>query len=95
MDVASLQYEAEVAARFDLLERRFKPALGHGDVRLEALRDCLGPLPGQRVLDLGCGKGRFAAALAREGAAVAVIDGPGFAHALVGARIRTDSPTLL
>ena len=35
---------------------------------------CLGPLRGRRVLDLGCGKGRFAAALARAGAEVIGLD---------------------
>ncbi len=75
--VAPIQHEAEVAARFDLLERRFKPALGRGDVRLAALLACLGPLRGRRVLDLGCGKGRFADALARAGAEVIGLDRSG------------------
>jgi len=72
--VTPIQHEAEVAARFDLLERRFKPALGPGDVRLEALQAWLGPLHDRRVLDLGCGKGRFAHALARAGADVIGLD---------------------
>jgi ubiquinone/menaquinone biosynthesis C-methylase UbiE len=69
-----IEHEAEVAERFDLLERRFKPALGCGDVRLEALKECLGPLAGRRVLDLGCGKGRFAHVLAQAGAEVIGVD---------------------
>ncbi len=72
--VAPYQHETEVAARFDLLEHRFKPALGPIDARLEALKTCLGPLRGRRVLDLGCGKGRFAHALARWGAEVIGLD---------------------
>jgi 2-polyprenyl-6-hydroxyphenyl methylase/3-demethylubiquinone-9 3-methyltransferase len=68
------RYEAEVAARFDLFERRFKPGLQRCDVRLEALRACLGPVRGLQILDLGCGKGRFAAALAAEGARVIGLD---------------------
>jgi 2-polyprenyl-6-hydroxyphenyl methylase/3-demethylubiquinone-9 3-methyltransferase len=72
--VAPNQYEAEVAARFDLLERRFKPALARGDVRLEALLACLEPVRGRRILDLGCGKGRFARGLAAMGAEVIGLD---------------------
>jgi 2-polyprenyl-6-hydroxyphenyl methylase/3-demethylubiquinone-9 3-methyltransferase len=72
--LAPRQHEAEVAARFDLLERRFKAGLERGDVRLEALRHCLGPARGLNVLDLGCGKGRFAAALAAEGARMIGLD---------------------
>jgi 2-polyprenyl-6-hydroxyphenyl methylase/3-demethylubiquinone-9 3-methyltransferase len=67
-------HEAEVAARFDQLQARFKTELGPCDVRLEALRGCLGPVKGLRVLDLGCGKGRFAAPLANAGATVIGLD---------------------
>jgi 2-polyprenyl-6-hydroxyphenyl methylase/3-demethylubiquinone-9 3-methyltransferase len=72
--LAPHRHEAEVAARFDLLERRFKSTLDRGDVRLKALRDCLGPARGLQILDLGCGKGRFAAALAEEEARVIGLD---------------------
>jgi 2-polyprenyl-6-hydroxyphenyl methylase/3-demethylubiquinone-9 3-methyltransferase len=67
-------HEAEVAGRFDLLHARFKTAVGPADVRLDALRRCLAPLSGLRVLDLGCGKGRFAARLKEEGAEVVGLD---------------------
>ena len=67
-------YEAEVGARFDQLEGRFKDAVDATDVRLCALRTALGPLAGLRVLDLGCGKGRFARRLADEGALVVGLD---------------------
>lgn len=72
--IAPHEHEAEVAARFDLLHRRFKPGMGREDVRLVALRACLGPMAGRRLLDLGCGKGRFAASIAASGAEVIGLD---------------------
>ena len=67
-------HDAEVAARFDAAEARFKPAVAADDARLAALIRAIGPLAGLRVLDLGCGKGRFAAELAARGAVVVGID---------------------
>ncbi len=67
-------YEAEVAARFDALQLRFKSVVASDDTRLQAILALLGPLQGLRVLDLGCGKGRFAARLAEAGAEVVGID---------------------
>ena len=67
-------HEAEVGARFELLHARFKRDVGADDVRLRALRETLEPLAGRRVLDLGCGKGRFANRLKEEGAKVVGID---------------------
>ena len=67
-------HEAEVGARFDLLHARFRRDVGSEDVRLRALRRCLEPLRGRRVLDLGCGKGRFAARLREGGAGVVGLD---------------------
>ncbi len=69
-------HEAEVAARFDLLHRRFKPSNRVDDVRAEALRAALEPLGlrGLRVLDLGCGKGRFGSFLMSAGAQVVGLD---------------------
>jgi 2-polyprenyl-6-hydroxyphenyl methylase/3-demethylubiquinone-9 3-methyltransferase len=72
--LAPHEYEAQVAARFDLLQGRFKTVVGRDDVRLEAIRSCLGPVHTRRILDLGCGKGRFAAPLADEGATVIGLD---------------------
>ena len=68
------RHEAGVGLRFDQLHRRFKREVAADDVRLCALRACLEPLHGRRVLDLGCGKGRFAARLAESGAEVVGID---------------------
>jgi 2-polyprenyl-6-hydroxyphenyl methylase/3-demethylubiquinone-9 3-methyltransferase len=72
--LAPHRHEVEVATRFDRLEPRFKTGLAQGDVRLEALRGCLGARGGLRILDLGCGKGRFATTLADEGARVIGLD---------------------
>lgn len=66
--------EAEVAFRFDALHGRFKAAVEPDDHRLRGVLDALGPVAGLRVLDLGCGKGRFARALQDRGAAVVGID---------------------
>ncbi len=61
-------YEAAVAARFDALHGRFKPEVAQDDPRLLGIVASLRPLAGQRILDLGCGKGRFARALGDRGA---------------------------
>lgn len=74
MTIAPSRYEAEVGARFDQLQTRFKHAVDDDDVRLSALLNALGSLDGRRVLDLGCGKGRFGRRLAAEGAAAVGLD---------------------
>ncbi len=62
-------HEALVSSRFDALEGRFKASVGPEDFRLEAVRGIpCGTLAGRRLLDLGCGKGRFAAHLRADGA---------------------------
>jgi 2-polyprenyl-6-hydroxyphenyl methylase/3-demethylubiquinone-9 3-methyltransferase len=66
--------ESFVRARFDEVEARFKAEVAGDDVRLQALLHVLGPLEGRRVLDLGCGKGRFARHLERLGATVVGLD---------------------
>ncbi len=67
-------HEAEVTFRFDALHWRFKDALAPEDYRLVGVLDALGPVDGMKILDLGCGKGRFAKALQAQGAIVAGID---------------------
>ena len=68
------EHEAVVASRFDALHGRFKRELGKDDPRLQGIVDSLTPLAGRRVLDLGCGKGRFSRALAERGAKVVGLD---------------------
>ncbi|WP_406695436.1 methyltransferase domain-containing protein [Singulisphaera sp. Ch08] len=67
-------HEAEVAAQFDRQQQRFKATVAVDDVRLGALRNRLEPLLGRRILDLGCGKGRFARPLAEAGAEMIGLD---------------------
>ena len=66
--------ESIVAARFDALHARFKPEVADDDPRVLGIVASLGPLTGRRVLDLGCGKGRFARVLAARGARVVGLD---------------------
>ena len=72
--ISAPSHDAEVAARFDATEPRFKPEVAGDDVRLDGLIRAIGPTEGLRILDLGCGKGRFAAHLAHRGAEVVGID---------------------
>jgi len=67
-------HEAEVGSRFDALHGRFKPTVTRDDYRLRAVVEAVGPLRGLQILDLGCGKGRFARPLQAEGASVAGVD---------------------
>ncbi len=68
------EHEAVVASRFDALHGRFKRELDHDDPRLRGVAESLWPVAGLRVLDLGCGKGRFARALVELGASVVGVD---------------------
>jgi 2-polyprenyl-6-hydroxyphenyl methylase/3-demethylubiquinone-9 3-methyltransferase len=67
-------YEAVVASRFDALHGRFKREVARDDARLLGVVESLHPLAGRRVLDLGCGQGRFARALTEHGARVVGLD---------------------
>jgi SAM-dependent methyltransferase len=68
------RHEAVVARRFDTLRGRFKGVVEPDDPRLVAIVDSLSPLAGRRVLDLGCGKGRFGRTLSDLGARVVGVD---------------------
>jgi 2-polyprenyl-6-hydroxyphenyl methylase/3-demethylubiquinone-9 3-methyltransferase len=66
--------ETIVADRFDALHARFKAEVADEDPRVRGILEGLGPLTGRRILDLGCGKGRFARVLAARGARVVGLD---------------------
>jgi SAM-dependent methyltransferase len=66
--------EAFVSAQFDDLEAHFKTEVPSSDVRLRSAVAVLAPGPGRRLLDLGCGKGRFAVHLRDRGAEVVGLD---------------------
>jgi SAM-dependent methyltransferase len=68
------EHESVVAARFDALHARFTRELADEDPRLRGVVEGLGPIAGHRVLDLGCGKGRFSRALRELGATVIGLD---------------------
>lgn len=72
--IAAIEHDAEVAARFDSARDRFKATVPVDDVRLRAVVAAIGPVGGRRILDLGCGKGRFASHLRTAGAEVIGVD---------------------
>ena len=72
--ISAAEHEAEVQNRFDLLHSRFKDVVEVQDARLDALVRVLKPLPTRSILDLGCGKGRFASRLTKAGANVVGLD---------------------
>lgn len=55
----TLAHDRYVRARFDALEPRFRGEVSGDDFRVAAIVRGLGPVAGQTILDLGCGKGRF------------------------------------
>lgn len=71
----TLAHERYVAGRFDTIAGRFREHMSADDYRLAAIvRALAGELSGLRILDLGCGKGRFARRLIEKGAEVVGID---------------------
>jgi 2-polyprenyl-6-hydroxyphenyl methylase/3-demethylubiquinone-9 3-methyltransferase len=71
---AALLHDREVASRFDAAAARFKREVGASDYRLRAVLRDLAGMDCPRVLDLGCGKGRFAGWLTKQGAEVVGLD---------------------
>lgn len=72
-DPAELAKFSELAHRWWDLESEFRPLHEINPLRLDWI-DSLAPVAGQRVLDVGCGGGILADAMARKGADVLGID---------------------
>jgi 2-polyprenyl-6-hydroxyphenyl methylase/3-demethylubiquinone-9 3-methyltransferase len=70
----TLAHDAIVGASFDQSAARFKAEVSSKDVRLGAVIQALRPIEECLVLDLGCGKGRFASHLIQAGARVVGLD---------------------
>ena len=58
--------QQQIAAHFDTTVSQYRPDLAESDGRAQAVLRSLGDLNGRRVLDAGCGKGRYAALLRRK-----------------------------
>ncbi|HKN86054.1 MAG TPA: methyltransferase domain-containing protein [Nitrospiraceae bacterium] len=67
---------AQIARHFDHTVSEYQPAIDECDGRVQALLSRLGDLNGLRVLDAGCGKGRYSAVIKRRfpGADVIAMD---------------------
>ncbi|MDB5353405.1 MAG: ubiG 3 [Planctomycetota bacterium] len=70
----TLAQERYVASRFDAVADRFRSGVDRDDFRLLGCLSAIGEPRGLRILDLGCGKGRFARHLKRLGADVVGLD---------------------
>jgi ubiquinone/menaquinone biosynthesis C-methylase UbiE len=70
----TLLHERHVIERFDLFADRFRDSVEPEDHRVGAIVDALVIARGTRVLDLGCGKGRFARHLIARGTEVVGLD---------------------
>ncbi len=71
---AMTRLEPQIQQRFDHHAPLLPSTIDRGDSRLQALLGACGPLRDRRVLEVGCGKGRFARIFAEEGAKVTGID---------------------
>ncbi|MGV2865905.1 bifunctional 2-polyprenyl-6-hydroxyphenol methylase/3-demethylubiquinol 3-O-methyltransferase UbiG [Achromobacter sp. AGC39] len=73
-DQAELDKFSALASRWWDPESEFKPLHAINPLRLEWIQECAGNLAGRKVLDVGCGGGILAEAMARGGAEVTGID---------------------
>ena len=68
--------QRRIASHFDATVGEYRPDIAEHDGRARAVLDRLGDCAGKRVLDAGCGKGRYAALLKRRfpSAAITALD---------------------
>ena len=69
--------EPMIQARFDDFAKTLPDYIDRLDSRLNALLEACAPVRGKKVLEVGCGKGRFVEVLRSEGAQVAGVDPSG------------------
>lgn len=83
-----------MTARYD--SRRYALVNRWNPRNLELIRDWVAPVPGDRILDVGCGKGHLVKALSDLGVDAVGIDlNPNASDVAVVARVRTMSATSL
>lgn len=84
--------EPKIQLRFDDFAKTLPDCIDRSDSRLNALLEACAPVKGKRVLEVGCGKGRFAKVFMEEGALLTGIDPSGVL--LEGARRHRDGTFL-
>lgn len=69
-------FQLQITGHFDATVGAYRDDIAETDGRLQAILQAMGDLQGKRVLDAGCGKGRYAAFLKRRfpGADVTALD---------------------
>lgn len=66
--------ENTIAERFNQQKNIFPEKINSSDFRVRATFDFFGNVHGKKILDVGCGKGRFSALLSEKGAHVIGVD---------------------
>ena len=83
-DAAELAKFSELAHRWWDPDSEFRPLHQINPLRLAWIESLVGPLKGRHIVDVGCGGGILAEAMARQGAQVLGIDLAASVSALTG-----------